>query len=215
MLETAWGKKALEGFAFAQIFTNRARGKEYVDFLEKHFNFIGIPQYVVINPQGQITAWENDVTYYLGNPPGGTATSEGRERFIQFVETAKKPGESFTFESGFFPPKAGSSPQHKPVDNAPAKTSSAGERGSSASATGSASAPASTHVDPPAGATGTVTAPATNAAVASDSVRVTEGKPGAVRVSTEGWIMNPDLKDILETARLTKQPVLLDFTAQQ
>ena len=105
MLDTEWGKKGLEKFRLLRIYIEGAPMSDaYCDFITKLFGNTGIPQYIVINADGNVTAFENDVGRYL-NLPSGSQRPGVQKTFEALLDTAKSKGFSFTLEKGFDPPK--------------------------------------------------------------------------------------------------------------
>ncbi|NUQ36052.1 MAG: hypothetical protein HUU29_14055 [Planctomycetaceae bacterium] len=90
--------------------SDETHGKTYWEFVGRLFNYEFIPQYAVINPDGEVTAWESDISVFDVNVTTGEGGPETVKKFQEFLDTAKGKGEPFDFDKGF----------HRPA-NAPAK----------------------------------------------------------------------------------------------
>lgn len=98
-LDQPWGKEALTKYAKYALYTDSTpHGAGYVEMTRKLFGYAGQPAYVVINAEGQITAWLADINTVL-------KASNPKEVFEEFVKTGEGPGFDWTFEKGFAPPK--------------------------------------------------------------------------------------------------------------
>lgn len=98
-LYTSWGEDALKDFSKYALYTDSTpHGGTYVKMTTELFSYTGQPAYVVLNPEGQITAWLADINVVLkaDNP---------EETFRKFVATSKGQGFDWSLDKGFAPPK--------------------------------------------------------------------------------------------------------------
>jgi hypothetical protein len=101
VLETNWGKEALKDYVKVSLYTDSdPHGKDYIQFTKRLFQHIGQPAYVVINPQGRVTAWLSNIRTVMSPP------EHAQEAFQRFLDTSKTKGYAFDFETGFLPPDA-------------------------------------------------------------------------------------------------------------
>jgi|GEM_PF-1092072 len=98
VLEQTWGKELLKDFVKLKLYMdNDEQGAEYTQFAKSLFNFLGQPQYVVVNADGRITAWTPDVMMVLGKE----GDAERKAAFAEFLNSSNDEGYDFDPAKGF------------------------------------------------------------------------------------------------------------------
>ena len=104
MLELDFCKKTIKAFVKVRMYLDDSEhSKTYQAFTNKLFGQVGqMPQYIVINAQGNITAQSGDIRAF--NVGLGQDASKTPELFQRFVDSRKTEGFPFSFDHGFEPP---------------------------------------------------------------------------------------------------------------
>lgn len=116
MLETDKGREQLADFVKLRLYIDHEQyGETYIEFAKRLFNYEVIPMYVIINSQGEITAYEADISVF--NAQAGGDKSKTPEIAQKFFDTSKQRGDPFDFKNGFLPP--GNAPKDAAAKPAP------------------------------------------------------------------------------------------------